>query len=69
MDVPGEGPGLLAGIGVTAAYGLAILGGVRAIELGRSGRAGEAAIFAVVGVAGAAATIAAIVYGIMVVAD
>ena len=37
---------LLAGIGVTAAYGLAILGGVRAIELGRSGRAGEAAIFA-----------------------
>jgi hypothetical protein len=60
---------LLAGIAVTAAYGFAILGGVRAIELGRSGRAGEAAIFAVVGVAGAATTIAAIVYGIMVVAD
>ena len=60
---------LLAGIGVTAAYGFAILGGVRAIELGRSGRAGEAAIFALVGVAGAATTIAAIVYGIMVVAD
>ena len=60
---------LLAGIGVTAAYGLAILGGVRAIELGRSGRAGEAAIFALVGVAGAATTIAAIVYGIIVVAD
>ena len=44
---------LLAGIGVTAAYGLAILGGMRAIELGRAGRAGEAAIFAMVGVAGA----------------
>ena len=28
---------VVAGLGVTAAYGLAILGGVRAIELGRSG--------------------------------
>jgi len=60
---------LLAGIGVTAAYGFAILGGVRAIELGRAGRAGEASIFAVVGVLGVATTIAAIVFGITVVAD
>jgi hypothetical protein len=59
---------LLAGIGVTAAYGFAILGGVRAIELGRAGRAGEAAIFAAVGVLGVATTIAAIVFGIIVVA-
>ncbi|MDQ5833336.1 MAG: hypothetical protein M3550_09815 [Actinomycetota bacterium] len=60
---------LLAGIGVTAAYGFAILGAVRALELGRSGRSGEAAIFAVVGVVGVATTIAAIVFGIFVLSD
>jgi hypothetical protein len=60
---------LLAGIGVTAAYGFAILGAVRALELGRAGRAGEAAIFGVVGVLGAATTIAAIVFGIFVLSD
>ena len=60
---------LLAGIGVTAAYGFAILGAVRALELGRSGRPGEAAIFAVVGVVGVATTVAAIVFGIFVLSD
>jgi hypothetical protein len=35
---------LLGGIGVTAAYGLAILGANRALELGRTGRVAEAAI-------------------------
>ena len=60
---------LLAGIGVTAAYGFAILGTVRALELGRSGRPGEAAIFAVVGVVGVAVTIGAIVFGILVLSD
>jgi hypothetical protein len=58
-----------AGIGVTAAFGFAILGGVRALELGRQGRAGEAAIFGVVGVLGVAATIAAIVFGIVVLTE
>jgi hypothetical protein len=57
---------LAAGIGVTAAFGFAILGGVRAIELGRTGRVGEAAIFAVIGMLGVAATFAAIVFGIVV---
>ena len=60
---------LAAGIGVPAAFGFAILGGVRALELGRAGRVGEAAVFAVVGAAGVAATVAAIVFGIMVLAD
>ena len=60
---------LAAGIGVTAAFGFAILGSVRAIELGRSGRAGEAAIFAVVGMLGVAATFAAIVFGIVVLTE
>jgi hypothetical protein len=57
---------LVAGIGVTAAFGFAILGSVRALELGRSGRVGEAAIFGVVGVLGVATTVAAIVFGIVV---
>jgi hypothetical protein len=60
---------LAAGIGVTAAFGFAILGGVRAIELGRTGRVGEAAIFAVIGMLGVAATFAAIVFGIVVLAE
>jgi hypothetical protein len=60
---------LAAGIGVTAAFGFAILGGVRALELGRQGRAGEAAIFGAVGVAGVAVVIAAIVFGIVVLSE
>jgi len=60
---------LAAGVGVTAAFGFAILGGVRAIELGRTGRVGEAAIFAVVGTLGVAATFAAIVFGIIVLTE
>jgi hypothetical protein len=60
---------LAAGVGVTAAFGFAILGGVRAIELGRTGRVGEAAIFAVIGMLGVAATFAAIVFGIVVMTE
>jgi hypothetical protein len=60
---------LAAGIGVTAAFGFAILGGVRALELGRQGRAGEAAIFGAVGVLGVAVVIAAIVFGIVVLSE
>lgn len=60
---------LLAGIGVTAAYGFAILGGTRAVELGRDGRVAEAAIFAVLGIVGIATVLAAIVFGIVVLTD
>jgi hypothetical protein len=60
---------LAAGVGVTAAFGFAILGGVRSIELGRTGRVGEAAIFAVIGMLGVAATFAAIVFGIVVLTE
>ena len=60
---------LAAGIGVTAAFGFAILGGVRAVEFGRAGRVGEAALFAVVGVLGVASTIVAIVFGIVVLSE
>ena len=58
-----------AGVGVTAAFGFAILGGARAVEFGRKGRVGEAAMFAVVGVLGVATTIVAIVLGIIVLSE
>jgi hypothetical protein len=60
---------LAAGVGLTTAFGFAILGGVRALELGREGRVGEATIFAVVGVLGVAACIAAIAFGIVVLSE
>lgn len=60
---------MLAGIGVTTAYGLVILGLTRALELGRQGRAGEAAVYGVIGTLGAATVVAAIVFGIVVVID
>jgi hypothetical protein len=60
---------VVAGVGVTAAFGFAILGGTRAVELGRDGRPGEAALFAVVGVAGGVTVVAAIVFGIVVLSE
>jgi hypothetical protein len=60
---------LVAGVGVTAAFGFAILGGVRAVELGRNGRVGEAALFGVIGALGVVVTIAAIIFGIVVLSD
>jgi len=57
---------LAAGLGVTAAFAVAVVGGTRAIELGRDGRAAEAAIFAIAGVVALAAVAAAIVFGIVV---
>src|SRR5918999_1198230 len=58
-----------AGIGVTAAYGLVILGATRAVDLRRDGRVGEAVLFGVVGVAGAVTVVAAIVLGIVVLSE
>ena len=57
---------LLAGIGVTAAYGLVILGAARAVELGREGRPGEAAVYGLIGGLGLLTVVAAIVFGIVV---
>jgi len=56
---------LVAGIGVTAVFGFAILGGTRAMEHGRDGRPIEATLFGVVGAVAMAAVIAAIVLGII----
>jgi hypothetical protein len=68
---------LLTGVGVTAAYGFALLGlnraleygrAGRAIEYGRAGRAIEAVAYGVVGGAGLAVVVAAIAFGIAIMA-
>jgi hypothetical protein len=58
-----------AGIGVTSAYGLVILGITRAVDLSRDGRVGEAVLFGVVGAVGIVTVFAAIVFGIVVLSD
>ncbi len=58
-----------AGIGVTAAYGIVILGTTRAVELSRKGRAGEALLFGAVGAVGIVTVIAAIAFGIVVLSE
>jgi hypothetical protein len=60
---------LAAGIGVTAAFGFAILGGTRALEYGREGRPGEAAIYGTLGLLGVATVIGAIAFGIVVLTE
>jgi hypothetical protein len=57
---------LLAGVGVTAAYGFALLGTVRALESGRAGHGAGAVAYAVVGVLGFAVVVGAIVFGILI---
>jgi hypothetical protein len=57
---------VLAGVGVTAAYGFALLGATRALENGRDHRLGGAVSYAVVGVVGLAIVIGAIVFGIVI---
>lgn len=56
---------IIAGVGLTASYGFAILGATRAVEFGRDGRVMEAAVFAVIGVVGFGVVIASIVFGIL----
>jgi hypothetical protein len=57
---------LAAGIGVTASYAFAILGGARAVDLTRSGRSGEAVVFGVLCALALAVVAAAVVYGIVI---
>jgi hypothetical protein len=57
---------MLAGVGVTGAYGLALLGATRALEFGRDGRVRQAALYGVAGVIGLAVFLAAIVFGIVI---
>lgn len=55
----------VAGIGVTAAFAAALLGGTRWMDLSRSGRGGEAVVFGLMGIAGLAVFLGAVVFGIV----
>ena len=57
---------LLAGVGVTFAFSLALVGATRAIDLRRDGHTGVASLYAVVMVVGLLATAGAVVFGIVV---
>ena len=57
---------LVAGVGVTAAWGIALLGSTRALETGREGRVGAAAVYAAIGALALATVVAAIVFGIVI---
>jgi hypothetical protein len=57
---------LLAGIGVTATFAIAILGATRAADLGRDGRVAEAVLFGVLGALAVVAVAAAVAFGIVV---
>jgi len=59
------GVSLVAAVGVTAAFSLAILGATRFSDLRRDGRAVEAAFFGVVTALALTACVGAIVYGIV----
>jgi hypothetical protein len=58
-----------AGVGVTAAYGLVILGTTRALDLSREGRAAEAVLFGVAGAVGIVTVVAAIALGIVALSE
>ena len=59
------GVSIVAAVGVTAAFSLAILGATRFSDFRRDGRAVEAAFFGVVTALALAACVGAIVYGIV----
>jgi hypothetical protein len=58
--------GAASGLGVTAAFGVALLGVTRAAELSRDGRGAEAVIYGALGVIALAGVAAAVVYGIVI---
>ena len=57
---------LVAGVGVTAVFSVAIWGGARFVDFSRDGRPVAAAAAVAVGVLALATTLAAVVFGIVV---
>jgi hypothetical protein len=57
---------LIAGVGVTAIFSVAIWGGARFVDFSRDGRPVAAAAAVAVGVLALATTLAAVVFGIVV---
>jgi len=60
---------LVAGIGVTCAFGVAILGGTRAVDSSREGRVTQAAAFGVLGSLAMLAVVGSIVFGIVILVE
>ena len=60
---------LLAGVGVTTIYAIAIFGAARAVDSSRSGRGGDAAIFGALSVIALLAVGAAVIFGIVAMTD
>ena len=60
---------IVAGIGLTAVYGVAIVGATRAVDLGRRGATVSAVIFGALGIAALAVVLAAIAFGIATLSD
>jgi hypothetical protein len=61
--------GALSGVGVTAAFGLGLLGVTRASDLSRDGRGGVAVLYGALGVLGLATVAGALVFGVVVMAQ
>ena len=60
---------LVAGVGATSAYAIAIFGLTRAVDLSRSGRPAEAGLLAVAGLAALVVVAGAVVLGIVAMTD
>jgi hypothetical protein len=60
---------LIAGVGVTSAYGIAIFGVTRAADMSRAGRTAEAGVLAAVAVAALVVVAGAVVLGIVAMTD
>jgi hypothetical protein len=60
---------LAAGVGVTAAWAFAIVGGTRAVEHSRAGHVGGAVAYGAIGIVGLATVLGAVVFGIVILAD
>jgi hypothetical protein len=60
---------IVAGIGLTAAYGLAIVGASRALDSGRQGSTAGAVVYGALGVVALAVVVVASVYGIETLSD
>jgi hypothetical protein len=63
------GVSIVAGIGLTAVYGVAIVGATRAVDLGRRGQTAGAVVFGALGIAAIAVVLAASVFGIATLSD
>jgi hypothetical protein len=60
---------LVVGVGVTAVFSIGVLGAVRFVDFRRGGRPLEAAFFGLLSLVAVAASVAAIVYGMAVMAS